>query len=830
MFLAPWFAIAGLAAAAGPILIHLLNRQRFRVVEWAAMDFLRQAVRRSRRILRLRDLLLMLLRALAVLAFGLALARPYLTSDSAAINPDQPVHAVLVIDNSLSMSVEQLNKPLLDEAKKKAKDFIGRLPLGSRISILPLCGSATEYNRGAYSTKEDALEALAAVEPVDRLGKAADAVSQAVECCRRVTSPSAKQVVFISDQQAVNWPAQSLETHFKQLDSPMEIVQVSARDADNAWIADFRLQDAVADPATPAIFLATIRYEGVKPRSGVQVTLSVEGVTVATQTVDFEPGQTREVRFPPYQFDVTPEPGRPSFVAAEVTIPHDVLPADDRRVLIVPVVASLPVVFVDQYGADEDPQRNRFGETFRLRRLLAPVTTRHQPERQLVQVVHKKIDQLDQEILATARLVVIAGVANPEGKTPLLRQYVEQGGRLLIAAGGEFDPAAWNESAWLDGQGILPAPLKPAPVGRLPGAAGGPLTPFQLDFTSMEHHHYFLLEQTSHNDLEDLYRLPYFFMAIDTDASTDTLERLNKRMAADILKNRGKLTEINQRLTQLTEREIKGNLTDSERQERIRLEQNCALLKPQWLLWNAGQQTENEDAIPVERLVERGRPRVIARFSNKIPYMIERDLGAGQVLFVSSGVYRDWNTLTVTNAVVVFDRILHDMLDQTLPRRSLSTSQRLVLPVPPEQHRARFALIDPAGHESALSVDAIGPDRYGVGLANLPQRGIYRVVARGTKDMAQVAADAKLWEIAVAVNGPAEESDLRALDETSLAERMGQGTYRWVGQGQSIQMAAAPQEGRDLWQWLLIVVFAALAVEMAILALPALRTSPEPTA
>ena len=43
-FLLPWFAIAGLAAALGPLLIHLLNRRRFKVIEWAAMDFLRRAL------------------------------------------------------------------------------------------------------------------------------------------------------------------------------------------------------------------------------------------------------------------------------------------------------------------------------------------------------------------------------------------------------------------------------------------------------------------------------------------------------------------------------------------------------------------------------------------------------------------------------------------------------------------------------------------------------------------------------------------------------------------------------------------------------------------
>ena len=44
-------------------------------------------------------------------------------------------------------------------------------------------------------------------------------------------------------------------------------------------------------------------------------------------------------------------------------MPSDRLEIDDSRYLAVPVVAALPVVFVDQYGESEDPKRNRFGET-----------------------------------------------------------------------------------------------------------------------------------------------------------------------------------------------------------------------------------------------------------------------------------------------------------------------------------------------------------------------------------------------------------------------------------------------------------------------------------
>ena len=60
-----------------------------------------------------------------------------------SIHPDQPVHAVLVMDNSLSMGYQRMdNTTLLDEAKNRAKEFIGKLPAGSRVSVLPACGSA----------------------------------------------------------------------------------------------------------------------------------------------------------------------------------------------------------------------------------------------------------------------------------------------------------------------------------------------------------------------------------------------------------------------------------------------------------------------------------------------------------------------------------------------------------------------------------------------------------------------------------------------------------------------------------------------------------------
>jgi len=807
MLSAPWFAAAGLALAAGPILIHLLNRQRFRVVEWAAMEFLRQAVRRSRRMIRLQDLVLLAVRVLCVLLFGLAMARPYFVSPGQAVDPGQPVHVVLLVDNSLSMGYEQLGRTVLDEARGRAKELIDRVPAGSRVSVIPICASAREFSFGAYSTKEDALEALAAIQPVDRAATAAAALDLAKEACRRTPSPPNKQIVLLSDQQSGNWPAESLDQPLAQLGAPLQIVELAPKEPENAWVADFRLQDGIADLESPAVFLATVRFEGAAPRGGVEVTLSIDGAVFATQTIDLEPGQAREVRFPAYRFDARVSPGQVAFVPAEVSIPHDHLVADDRRLLVVPVVSALPVVMVDQWGEEEAPGRNRFGETRRLRQLLAPATARRgastmnsplpragegqgvrardsqDRDPQLIRIRHVKFDQLDRELLKDARLVAIAGVERPEpaATISLLREYVEQGGSIVLAAGGDFDPADWTVAAWQDGQGILPAPLKPDAVGALPGASSKTIQPFQLDVASLAHD-YFTIEQATKEELDDLWRRPFFFKAAEADLGQDRSRPLPLRDGPPA----------------------------------------------QWLLWSDALEEGTAELPSADEQAERGRPRVLASFTNRVPFLIERRIGRGRVVFVSTGVFREWNTLTSTDAVVLFDRMFRDLLQRTVPRRNLATSEQIVMPVPAELRDAKLTLADPAGREESASVDALGGHRFGVVVRDLAQRGIWRLVARGASPSGQPAGQGKLLEMPLGANGPAAESELLYLDEASLRARAPEAEYRWVGRAESIRITAGAGTAQDLWRWLMLAVLVGLAGESLILAWPLVRRERSP--
>src|SRR6516165_5601738 len=100
-FLNPGYLIAGMALISLPIIIHLINRMRFKKIRWAAMEFLLKSQKKNRRRLIIEQLILLALRCLLVLLAVLLVAR-YL-GFNLEFHPKNTDH-VIVIDDTLSMS------------------------------------------------------------------------------------------------------------------------------------------------------------------------------------------------------------------------------------------------------------------------------------------------------------------------------------------------------------------------------------------------------------------------------------------------------------------------------------------------------------------------------------------------------------------------------------------------------------------------------------------------------------------------------------------------------------------------------------------------------
>ena len=169
-FLNPWM-LFGAAAIASPILIHLLNKRRFKIVEWAAMDFLFQADKKNRKRVQLENLILLALRCLAMLLVALMLARPFLPSSLTSFaQQSQKMERVLLVDDSLSLTVPRGNGTAFDDVKETVKDMLAGFAKSSDTEDWITVMLASEPENPVLANEPLTMATLAKLsESVDRL-------------------------------------------------------------------------------------------------------------------------------------------------------------------------------------------------------------------------------------------------------------------------------------------------------------------------------------------------------------------------------------------------------------------------------------------------------------------------------------------------------------------------------------------------------------------------------------------------------------------------------------------------------------------------------------
>ncbi|MEC7565635.1 MAG: BatA domain-containing protein [Planctomycetota bacterium] len=771
-FFAASFLTASVAIA-GPTLIHLLNRRRYRTQPWAAMQFLRNAVKRNRRAVQIRDLILLALRTLAVLFFVLAMARPYWVGSGSQVHQNnEPVHAVIVLDNSLSMGYTSAQTSLLEEAKDQVSQFIEMLPSGSEVSIIPLCVQPHWFNVGAFASRDDALNALRQMEVVDLMGDIRAGTERALIASKNDSSIQTKRFVFLGDLQEPSWNDPDLDELFGAL-GDVQIVPVQPAIRENTWVSKFYLRDGIADADSMAVFVAEIRHEGLTARDQVPVSLEIDGDIIATTLIDLMPHQMSSLVFE-HQFTSAGSSKEPLFSKAILKIDEpDYLPVDDQRVAVVPVIARVPVVFVDQHGTDENPERGRFGETYMLRHLLAPQVEDDLDHKALIDIVHRTIDTVTQEDLQDARLVVISGSMAPHsGTVDLLREYAEQGGQVLITAGGLFDTAAWTEVAWNYGNGILPMAIMSEPIGSLPPNNADDWPQFKLDPKTFDDPLYRF--ELSTEEVADLVLTPSFYKAVNAD---------------------------------------EDSLIDWDEKESLRIEDRLAEEddRIRWLNWT-NPLGRHYSEFSVEQLVARNRPQPLGRYQSGEPFLVQRRMGQGRIMLLTSGVFPEWNNIALDAGVLIMDRILRHLLVRSLPERTLETRNEMVIPVPPRHQHTQHMLQWPDQTDSeAAAVEVLGRQKYGVVLRGASRRGFYELYRTSETENDQTAV------MQLAFNGPEDESNIQLLDVEELEVAVASDKIRWVQPGQAISLQGTTYLGSGTWKWLMYLLLFVLLLEMFLL-------------
>jgi VWA domain-containing protein/aerotolerance regulator-like protein len=198
-FLNPLFWL-GIAAVAAPILVHLVRRTRARKIEFPALTFLRQVPQRTIRRRTLRNLLLLILRCLAILLIVLAFTRPFFTRRSAAQDSGAAGATVILVDASLSMRREQMFAAAAQRAgsiidESRSDERLALMTFGNRYEVI------SRFTSDKMRLRSTLKSLTAGWEGTDY----EQALRGAESLFGELKTSGAKRIVLISDFQATGW-------------------------------------------------------------------------------------------------------------------------------------------------------------------------------------------------------------------------------------------------------------------------------------------------------------------------------------------------------------------------------------------------------------------------------------------------------------------------------------------------------------------------------------------------------------------------------------------------------------------------------------------------
>ncbi len=195
-----WF----LGACGVPPLIHLINRMRYRTLPWAAMIFVARAHRASTRMARLKELLILLFRVLALAMIALAFSRPFASGLSTLSFLSPSDHVVILLDRSASMSAAASDgSSMLKSALKTLEGSLGRLGMRGPFTLVESSSPAP--------IEIESLDAVLRSGLADATGAASSipemlAIAHAHILRNRISSC---QIWILSDGQSSDWDISS---------------------------------------------------------------------------------------------------------------------------------------------------------------------------------------------------------------------------------------------------------------------------------------------------------------------------------------------------------------------------------------------------------------------------------------------------------------------------------------------------------------------------------------------------------------------------------------------------------------------------------------------
>lgn len=517
LFAGPGFLIVGAALVSVPIIIHLINRMRFKRIRWAAMEFLLKAQKRTRRRLIIEQLLLLALRCLMIALVGLLVSR-FIGCGDANLGGKPNLHLVL-LDDTPSMQdqwkEDGLSKNCFDVArteilqKKIVKGLTGSRT-NDRLVILPLSKLADPAfdikDVATYENLNDPEKLKKLHEDINELQPSMIHVDmmRGIKAAHQIISDhsdSHATLHIVGDYRTKDWGQPHGETLMKEIidlaKSRKTELKIRAIDSvypkravqggfpasrDNVGIVDIRPSTRIAGKNMPVQFSVVLQnFSGAQTEVTLRARDEVTGKDMfdvnfnPPNPIKISPGDRATVTF---EKRFTPElkPGDSYFAHVSVRISNpqlqelenDGLLIDNTRHAVVEVRDKVPVLVIDGDTKGRDEGKDSF---FISRSLISVPGQSYQVVYgdELVGAGKPATAALERADLNKYPTIFMLNVPSLTPKQATnLENYVKEGGGVAFFLGPLVVASEYNRLLYKDGKGVFPAPLKapyfPAPT------------------------------------------------------------------------------------------------------------------------------------------------------------------------------------------------------------------------------------------------------------------------------------------------------------------------------------------------------------------------------
>ncbi len=289
VFVYPLFLWA-LAAVAVPVIIHLFNFRRYKKVYFTNVKFLKELQLESKSKSRLRELLVLLVRCLAIVCLVLGFSQPVIPGAKKSGIQTGANAISIYIDNSFSMENVNRQGPLLELAKTKAREIVKAFGGADKFQVLT---NDFEGRHQRFSSKEDALSLIDDIKISSSVRLFGDVLRRQQEFLNSSPLNNRRIYVFSDAQKSTfNIGEAAPDTAIKTT-----IIPIGANQVNNVYIDSCWFETPLQQKGFIQKLHATVVNNGKAAIDAGSARLFVNDRQIALSSFSLDAGSSNEVQF-----------------------------------------------------------------------------------------------------------------------------------------------------------------------------------------------------------------------------------------------------------------------------------------------------------------------------------------------------------------------------------------------------------------------------------------------------------------------------------------------------------------------------------------------------